>query len=255
MTDTYQKIGIIAAMQVEAEALKRQIPDAEETVISGLTFTEGTLFGMPVVLAVCGEGKVNAAICAQTMILRYGIDLLLNTGVAGNLSDSLNVGDIVIASDTVEHDYDISPLGYAPGMVLGINKIHVPCDGQAVALLDDIMTEIGVAHLVGTIASGDQFISGTEQKERIRSLFCAAACEMEGAAIGHVADLNGVRFAVVRALSDNADGSAPENFGAFAAKAAEISVEVTGRFLKRVAACKKTPPNTCPKKGMLSEEG
>ena len=77
MTHTYQKIGIIAAMQVEAEALKREILNAEETVVSGLTFTEGTLFGMPVVLAVCGEGKVNAAICAQTMILRYSPSLII----------------------------------------------------------------------------------------------------------------------------------------------------------------------------------
>ena len=83
----YQKIGIIAAMQMEAEALKAKILQPKETVLSGLTFTEGLLCGVPVVLSVCGEGKVNAAICAQTMILRFAPDLLLNTGVAGNLSD------------------------------------------------------------------------------------------------------------------------------------------------------------------------
>ena len=232
---TYQKIGIIAAMQVEAEALKAKIVDPRETVISGLSFTEGVLCGVPVVLAVCGEGKVNAAICAQTMILHYAPDLLLNTGVAGNLSDTLNVGDVAIASDTVEHDYDISPLGYAPGMVLGVNKIHVPCDGTAVHLIDEIMTEGGVEHLIGTVASGDQFISGKAEKDRIRGLFGAIACEMEGAAVGHVAALNGVGFCVIRAISDNADGSAPENFGAFAAAAAETSVKVTEEFLKRVA--------------------
>lgn len=235
MSYTYRKIGIIAAMQVEAEALKAKIEDSTEAVVSGLSFTEGVLCGMPIVLAVCGEGKVNAAICAQTMILRYGVDILLNTGVAGNLSDTLNVGDIAIASDTVEHDYDISPLGYEPGMVLGVNKIHVPCDETAVALIADILSGLGVNHLVGTVASGDQFISGGEAKMRIRGRFGAIACEMEGAAIGHVAALNGVRFVVIRAISDNADGSAPENFGAFAASAAETSVKVTEAFLSRVA--------------------
>ena len=90
-------------------------------------------------------------------------------------------------------------------------------------------------HLVGTVASGDQFISGGEAKTRIRGRFGAIACEMEGAAIGHVAVLNGVRFVVIRALSDNADGSAPENFGAFAAAAADTSVKVTETFLSRVA--------------------
>ena len=232
---TYQKIGIIAAMQMEAEALKAKISHPVDTVISGLTFTEGILCGVPVVLAVCGEGKVNAAVCAQTMILKYNVDLLLNTGVAGNLSESLQVGDVVIASDTVEHDYDISPLGYAPGMVLGVNLIHVPCDATAVSAMDEIMTEFSVHHLIGTVASGDQFISGGAEKERICGLFGASACEMEGGAIGHVAALNGVGFCVIRALSDNADGSAPENFGAFAAKAAETSVKVTEAFLSRVA--------------------
>ena len=231
----YQKIGIIAAMQMEAEALKAKIVQPKETVLSGLTFTEGFLCGVPVVLSVCGEGKVNAAICAQTMILRFAPDLLLNTGVAGNLSDVLNVGDVAIASDTVEHDYDISPLGYAPGMVLGVNQIHVPCDEGAVALIDEIMTALGITHLVGTVASGDQFISGKDEKDRIRGLFGAIACEMEGAAIGHVATLNGVAFCVIRAISDNADGSAPENFGVFAAAAAEKSVRVTEEFLRRVA--------------------
>lgn len=236
MATLYRKIGIIAAMQVEAEALRQKTVDPVETVISGISFTEGTLCGVPVVIAVCGEGKVNAAMCAQTMVLRFSPDLLLNTGVAGNLSDTLNVGDVAIASDTVEHDYDISLLGYEPGMVLGVNKIHVPCDGNAVSMIDGILTEVGVRHLVGTVASGDQFIAGKEQKERIRGLFGAIACEMEGAAIGHVAALNGVGFCVIRALSDNADGSAPENFGAFASAAAETSVRVTEEFLKRVAA-------------------
>ena len=231
----YQKIGIIAAMQVEAEALKKKIASPRETTLSGIVFTEGKLCGMPVVLAVCGEGKVNAAICAQTMILSHKVDLLLNTGVAGNLSDALNVGDVAIASDTVEHDYDISPLGYAPGMVLGVNQIHVPCDEDAVAMISEILTELKVKHLVGTVASGDQFISGGERKVRIKELFHAIACEMEGAAIGHVAALNGVGFVVIRAISDNADGSAPENFGAFAAAAADTSVKVTERFLLRLS--------------------
>ncbi len=231
----YKKIGIIAAMQVEAEALKEKIAEPRETMLAGIRFTEGTLCGVPVVIAICGEGKVNAAMCAQTMILAYHVDFLLNTGVAGNLSDTLNVGDVAIASDTVEHDYDISPLGYAPGMVLGVDRIHVPCDEDAVSLIDEILSELGVTHLVGTIASGDQFISGGERKARIKEHFHAIACEMEGAAIGHVAVLNGVGFVVIRAISDNADGSAPGDFGVFAARAAETSVKVTERFLERIS--------------------
>lgn len=246
-TCSYKKIGVIAAMTSEAEALKAQLKEPVETKVSGISFASGILCGMPVVLAVCGEGKVNAAVCAQTMILRYGVDLLLNTGVAGNLSNSLSVGDIAIASDTVEHDYDVSALGYEPGMVFGVNQIHVPCDETAVRLLDAIMTDSGVNHLVGTVASGDQFVSSTDQKERIRGLFGAIACEMEGAAVGHVAALNGIGFCVIRAISDNADGSAPENFGDFAAAAAENSVKITEKFLTRLSDIRAGSRGNCPR--------
>lgn len=231
----YKKVGIIAAMEVEAAGLIGAMTSPKAQVISGLTFTEGQLCGVDTVVAVCGEGKVNAAICAEAMILCYRVDFLLNSGVAGNLSDTLSVGDVAIASDTVEHDYDISPLGYAPGMVLGVNMIHVPCDGQAVNLLSEILAGLSVNHLIGPVATGDQFIGGKAEKDRIRESFGAIACEMEGGAIGHVAKLNGVPFVVIRAISDNADGSAPENFGAFASKAAETSIAVTKAFLTRIA--------------------
>lgn len=234
-----KKIGIIAAMHVEAETLIQKTVNPVSRTISGQIFTEGELCGLPVVISVSGEGKVNAAIAAQTMILAYGVDFLLNSGVAGNLSDSLNVGDVVVAADTVQHDYDISPLGYAPGMVLGIDMIHVPCDAWAAEAVSEILTDLGVRHLVGTIATGDQFIGGKEPKERIRLLFSGLACEMEGGAIGHVAARNGVPYLVIRALSDNADGSAPENFGAFAASAAETSVRVTEALLARIASEKQ----------------
>lgn len=231
----YEKVGIIAAMQVEAEGLIKEMTDTVSETISGMTFTAGKLMNVPVVIAVSGEGKVNAALCAQTMILRYDVDFLLNSGVAGNLSDTLSVGEVAIASDTVEHDYDISPLGYAPGMVLGINMIHVPCDPSAVRAVEEILSEMKVGHLIGTVATGDQFIGKKEDKERIKTIFSAIACEMEGGAIGHVAAMNHLPFCVIRAISDNADGSAPENFGAFAAAAAETSIAVTKAFLSRVA--------------------
>ena len=232
--NSYGTIGISAAMQMEAEGLIREMKNAVSETVSGMTFTSGLLMDRPVVVAVSGEGKVNAAVCAEAMILRYGVGFLLNSGVAGNLSDTLSVGDVAIAADTVEHDYDISPLGYAPGMVLGIDMIHVPCDPDAVQLIDDILAEMQVGHLVGTVATGDRFIGKKEDKERIKSLFRAIACEMEGGAIGHVAAMNHLPFAVIRAISDNADGSAPENFGAFASAAAERSVAVTKAFLLRL---------------------
>ena len=150
---SYGTIGIIAAMQMEAEGLIHEMKNAVSETVSGMTFTSGLLMDRPVVVAVSGEGKVNAAVCAQTMILRYSVGFLLNSGVAGNLSDTLSVGDVAIAADTVEHDYDISPLGYAPGMVLGIDRIHVPCDPDAVKLIDEILSEMQVGHLVGTVSS------------------------------------------------------------------------------------------------------
>ena len=225
-------IGIIAAMNVEMESLRSYIENPVTETISGITFVSGRLEGKEVVTAVCGIGKVFAAMCAQTMILRYQPECIVNTGVAGTLTDKLNIGSIAVSSSVVEHDMDTSALGDPIGMISGINKVFLPADSELCGQLSACATVLGIRTETGVIASGDQFISSSEKKEAIVKNFGAIACEMEGAAIGHVCYVNRVPFCVLRAISDSADGSSHMDYPTFVGMAAEQSVKLLRTFLK-----------------------
>jgi len=225
-------IGIIGAMSVEIEGIQARIESPERRVIGGNVFVSGKLCGQNVVAAQCGIGKVNAALCTQTMILSYRPELIINSGVGGSLVKALTFGDIAIAKDLVQHDVDTSPLGDPVGLVSTINKIYFECDERAVRLIDDIVRSMeGVSGIIGTIASGDQFIASSERKEWITQHFNAISCEMEGGAIAQVCAVSGVKCAVIRAISDNADDESHMDYGQFVQMAAERSIEVLMRLL------------------------
>ena len=166
------------------------------------------------------------------MILRYAPTLIINSGVAGTLTDALSIGDIAIAKDLVQHDMDTSPLGDPVGLVSGINKIYFEADAKAVSAFENAVKALGANSVTGTIASGDQFMSDTEKKNAIRDRFNAIACEMEGAAIAHVAYVNAVPFAVLRAISDSASGDAQMEYPKFVAMAAERSHKIIDTFIR-----------------------
>lgn len=225
-------IGIICAMKIEADAIRASLSDTKVETVSGVEFTRGTLHGKDVVIAVCGIGKVFAAICTEAMILKYAPALIINSGVAGTLTDALSIGDIAIAKTLVQHDMDTSPLGDPVGLISGINKIHFEADEKAVSAFEAAVREVGANGVVGTIASGDQFMSDTEKKHLIRDRFNAIACEMEGAAVAHVAYVNNVPFAVLRAISDSASGDAQMEYPKFVAMASERSHKIIDAFVK-----------------------
>lgn len=225
-------IGIIAAMKAEIESVKNEMTDKTVKTVSGVEFVSGKFKGKDVVVAQCGIGKVFAAICTQTMILMYHPDIILNTGVGGTLTTELSVGDIAISLDVVQHDMDTSPLGDPVGLVSGINIIHFPADSRMYSELSKSAGNLGINNRVGTIASGDQFIASAEKKENIKDNFSAIACEMEGAAIGHVCYVNKTPFAVVRAISDSADDSSGMDYGEFLSLAAERSFGVVSAFVE-----------------------
>ncbi len=227
-------IGIIGAMEVEVASLKNELQNKSVTEISGIEFASGLLCGKKVVIAKCGVGKVFAALCAQTMILKYAPDCIINTGVAGSLSEKLGVCDVAVAGSVVQHDMDTSAIGDPVGLISGINIVNIPSDKKISEILSSVVSDLGINTYCGTVASGDQFISSAEKKNYITKTFGAVACEMEGAAIGHVCYVNGTPFGVVRAISDNADGSSHMDFPTFAAKAAEISIKTVKEFVKRV---------------------
>lgn len=158
--------GIIGAKEIEIEALNAQMENRQTRTVSGIEFTSGTLYGREVVTAVCGIGKVFAAMCAQTMILLYSPDRIVNTGVAGSLSTKLNIGDIAVSDFVVEHDMDTSPLGDPVGMISGINIVDIPADGELAEKICAAARKVGnIICVKGKIASGDCFVNTAEKKE------------------------------------------------------------------------------------------
>lgn len=226
-------IGIIGAMASEVDGLKAKMENAITETISGVEFSKGDICGTEVVVAQAGVGKVNAAVTAQTMILRYNVSAVINIGVAGGIEPTLNIGDIVVADRVVEHDMDTTAFGDEAGYISGIDRVYMESDSEISKLIYESSTELGVYTIYGTIASGDVFVSESSVRDRITELFNAAAAEMEGAAIGHVCVMNDVPFAVLRAMSDCANNDSVVDFPTFAASAAQKSIEIITLFLSK----------------------
>lgn len=229
------KIGIIGAMDVEVETLKAQMEQVQTEEISRMTFYSGILWGCEVVVAVSGIGKVNSAMCAQTMILKYSPDIIINTGVAGGHA-SLEVCDTVIATKVVQHDCDSTATGDPSGLIWGVDLVYLPCADEVVQRLTAAAERLGKKFHTGVIASGDQFIASSEKSAWISETFGAAAYEMEGASIGQVCYINGVDFAVVRIISDNGNEESHIDFPKFTQIAVKESVELLKEFLTGVKA-------------------
>ena len=226
------RIGIIGAMQMEVDTLKESLENISTETISGVEFVSGTFGDKEIVAAVCGVGKVFAAICAQTMILKYNVDQMINIGVGGTLTRDLSVLDVALATQVVQHDMDTSPLGAPVGLISGINQIFFESDKGMVNILASCMKDKGIHFVKGTIATGDQFLENPEKKASIREMFQAIACEMEGGSIGHVCFVNNVPFAILRSISDG-DGGAID-YQTFAEKAAVQSIDVVIEYLNRI---------------------
>lgn len=223
-------LGIIGALDFEIEKLVEAMQVKETASIAGITFHKGSIKGCDAIVAKCGVGKVSAAVCAQLMITVYGADRLVNTGVAGGLMHDLKQCDLVVADAFVQHDIDTTALGDPIGLVSPLDRVEMVCSRSLSAMLGDIAPDART----GLIATGDQFIADHDRARQIASVFGAAACDMEGGAIAQVCIMNGVRFAALRCISDNADGSAGMSYNAFAPKAAErcasMVIELAGRL-------------------------
>ncbi len=225
-------IGIICAMQIEIDKINEEIENKTTETVSGITFTKGTLYGKEIVTAVCGVGKVFAAICTEAMIIKYNPDVIINTGVAGTLTEKLGICDVAVSAAVVQHDMDTSPLGDPVGLLSGINITLIPADISVAEKISECVEKIGLKSLIGNIASGDQFINSADKKSYIRSTFNAIACEMEGASVGHVCYVNNVPFAVIRAISDGAGDDSHMDYPTFARIAAEKSATAVKLFVK-----------------------
>lgn len=230
-------IGIIGALAIEVEEIIGKMENAKKETVSRIDFYLGTISGVNCVVARCGVGKVNAALCAQTMILRYAPDMLLNSGVAGGIKKGIRIGDLVLASCTVQHDVDTTPFGDPAGLVPEIDMVEMPTSHQINLALADAAKACGFPGAVheGCIASGDQFICSTEKLHWIASTFGADACEMESGSIAQVCYINGVAYTALRCISDNADDSADADYEQFSEYAAHQTTELLCRALPELA--------------------
>ena len=221
--------GIIGAMDEEVDSLKMEVKDAKISTAAGMEFCEGTLDGENVVIVKCGIGKVNAGTCAQLLINAFGAKRIINTGVAGSLDASIDIGDIVVSTDAVQYDFDLTPLGYAPGELDGIGTPSLAADesmrASAVNAVRCCAPEVQVFE--GRVCTGDQFVSSSEQKKKIIDGFGGLCCEMEGGAIAQICRQNDVPFVIIRAISDKADGSAEVSFTEFLKTAAVRCAAIT----------------------------
>lgn len=201
------------------------------TRAAGMEFWEGAIDGAPCVVVRCGVGMVNAAACAQALVDRFAVDAVVNTGVAGSLDAGIDIGDVVVATDAVNWVMDVTNLGYAPGQTPGMDALAFPADAALRAAAVAAARAEGVAAHEGRVASGDRFVRDAAEKERIADAFGARCCEMEGAAIAQACHLNGVPCAIVRAISDKADGSDAVDYPVFEAAAARHCAAIVRRMI------------------------
>lgn len=231
------KVGIIGAMDNEVAALIAALENDFVTERCQLTFHEGLIGGVPVVVVKSGVGKVAMASCAQQLCDIFGVDLLVNTGVAGAVDDRLDIGDVVVSTDLVHHDMDATIFGYAPGQVPGLPESFVADTALAQKVAEvSARVEPEVTVLAGRIATGDRFVSSAEDRAQIHGEFGALCAEMEGAALAEVAWLNGVPFVVLRAISDHADGTGAESYQQFEDLAADRMARLLIATLPELAA-------------------
>lgn len=233
------RIGIVGAMEVEVERVCAALDGAERARVAGWEFCSGTLDGTEVVVVRSGVGKVNAGICVQALVDRFQVTHVVNTGIAGSLDPTLDIGDLVVSTDCVQHDFTVGPLGYAPGVVPGRDRAEYVADRALVgaALAAAAAEAPDVRCVEGRVASGDQFVASDDERARIVGQFGARCCEMEGAAMAQVCELNGVPFVVVRAISDKpgSEGQAMD-YATFEAQAAHHCARVVMRMVRDLGA-------------------
>lgn len=237
-----KKIGIIGAMDAEVAILLKCMQESgsgvEQTVFGGITFNEGQINGKTVVVAKSGIGKVNAALCAEQLILRFGVNAVINTGIAGALGGDLRIFDMAVSTDAVYHDMDAVYFGYKPTEIPQMKCSAFPADRELIdlakAAFKTMYNDSERKIVEGRIATGDQFISSKESKAHIKELCNPICVEMEGAAIAHACYLSGIPYVILRCISDMADDTVEQTYSFNENTAAEMSAKVVLEVIKNV---------------------
>ncbi len=232
---SFGTIGVIGAMQEEVELLQKRLQEAEVQHHAGMTFYKGLLHGHRVVCVKSGVGKVNAALCTQALIDRFGAEAILFTGVAGALDPSLEIGDIVVSSSSMQHDMDATPLGFPRGAIPYQEVYDFPADPSLMRLAEQACERVFPGRSrIGKVLSGDQFIADRDAVKWMHEELHGFCVEMEGAAVAQVCHMYGIPHVIIRSMSDRADGSAHVNFEEFKIEAAEKSIAIVNDMIQNL---------------------
>ena len=225
-------LGIIAAMSEELEILLKDMQLDSSTTKAGMTFNKGKLWSNEVIAVVCGIGKVNAAVCTQILVSEFNVDKVINVGVAGGIGKDIYPGDVVIATNLVEHDMDTTAFVDPHGQVPRMDTFDFKCDSSLIEAANSACKKVGGFNtFTGRIVSGDVFVADVEKIKWLEKEFNALSCEMEGASIAHVCYLNNIPVVVIRSISDNANNGAHMDFEKFTPIAVKNSTSILKEML------------------------
>lgn len=229
-------IGIIGAMDEEVIRIKEKMDNVNIINKASMEFVSGLLYGKKAVVVKSGIGKVNAGICTQILADVFNVDAVINTGIAGSLDARIDIGDIVLSEDALQHDMDAVAFGYEPGQIPRMDTLAFKADERLVQIAKECCEKVcgDINSFCGRVVSGDQFIADQAVKERIAGKFGGLCTEMEGAAIAQAAYLNSIPFLIIRAISDKADDSAHMDYPEFEKKAIANSVKLILEMIKEM---------------------
>ncbi len=209
-----KKVGIVVAMEEEFEAVKNKMKDIRTKEIYNLIFTIGKIGKKECILVKSGVGKVHSARTTQVMVDKFDLEYIVNVGAAGSVNDMLQIGDVVIGQDVVQHDFDITAFGHSKGYITGVGN-SIKCDEKLVTKLKETVEngpERQYQIKLGIVATGDIFCEDIAMKNKIRAKFNADVVDMECGAIAQVAYLNKIPFIAIRSVSDTPDGKNANTF-------------------------------------------
>ena len=218
-------IGIIGAVVEEAEAIKKEIKEIKETVISGISFFTGKFNDRDVVFVQSGIGKVNAAITATLLIEKFKVNEVIFSGVAGSLDERWKVVDVVIGRDIVQHDVDATAFGYKMGQIPQMKEWAFESDKELVEKAGNV-NDFDHRIFFGRILTGDQFVSKKDVKIRLGKDFEALCVDMESGAVAQVCTRLGVKFLIIRSISDSITDESDMEYETFVKLAAKNSTRI-----------------------------
>ena len=222
-------IGIIGAMPSELKDIRQMLGEAQIIKKSGFEYYVNSFDDKKIVHACSGIAKVNAALCCQVMIDNFGVEAVINAGIAGGMNDDIKVCDIVVSNEVLPHDLDLHFLNDYPPYC-GIYK----ADEKLIKTAVSVCEENKIKCFIGRIVSGEAFISSNEVKAAIKERLNPYAVDMESSAIGHCCYLNEMPYVSIRCISDNADDEGAMSFDKFeliaAKRVAEIVISITNKI-------------------------